>query len=54
MPLMFTVALYCGSLAHSACYLHRAGYKALCITVDAPMLGRRERDMRNKAAAAEV
>jgi len=25
------------------------GFKALCITVDAPQLGRRERDMRNKA-----
>ena len=33
---------------------HRAGYKALCITVDAPVLGRRERDLRMKAAASEV
>ncbi len=27
-----------------------AGYKALCVTVDAPALGRRERDMRNRFA----
>ena len=25
-----------------------AGYKALCVTVDAPLLGRRERDVRNR------
>ena len=29
-----------------------AGMKALCITVDAPVLGRRERDMRNKMKSA--
>lgn len=27
-----------------------AGYRALCITVDAPLLGRRERDVRNRFA----
>jgi 4-hydroxymandelate oxidase len=26
----------------------QAGYQALCLTVDAPVLGRRERDMRNR------
>jgi isopentenyl diphosphate isomerase/L-lactate dehydrogenase-like FMN-dependent dehydrogenase len=31
----------------------KAGCKALCITVDAPMLGRRERDMRNKFTSQE-
>ena len=30
----------------------KAGMKALCITVDAPVLGRRERDMRNKMKSA--
>ncbi|MFQ3614003.1 MAG: alpha-hydroxy acid oxidase [Cyanobacteriota bacterium] len=33
------------------CLLERAeqaGYQALCLTVDAPVLGRRERDMRNR------
>ena len=30
----------------------RAGMRALCVTVDAPMLGRRERDMRNKFSDA--
>merc|ERR1712007_317177 len=30
----------------------RLGFKALFITVDAPQLGRRERDMRNKAKMA--
>ena len=29
---------------------YAAGYKALCITVDAPVLGRRERDKRNEFA----
>ncbi|MBW4634871.1 MAG: alpha-hydroxy-acid oxidizing protein [Iphinoe sp. HA4291-MV1] len=29
---------------------YAAGYKALCITVDAPILGRRERDKRNEFA----
>ena len=29
---------------------HAAGYQALCLTVDAPMLGRREKDMRNQFA----
>ncbi|WP_171975862.1 alpha-hydroxy acid oxidase [Brasilonema sennae] len=29
---------------------YTAGYKALCITVDAPVLGRRERDKRNEFA----
>ncbi|ARV62347.1 alpha-hydroxy-acid oxidizing enzyme [Nostocales cyanobacterium HT-58-2] len=29
---------------------YSAGYKALCITVDAPVLGRRERDKRNQFA----
>ncbi|WP_414586449.1 alpha-hydroxy acid oxidase [Scytonema sp. PCC 10023] len=29
---------------------YAAGYKALCITVDAPLLGRRERDKRNEFA----
>ena len=32
----------------------RLGYKALFITVDAPQLGRRERDMRNKAPMASA
>ena len=26
----------------------QAGYRALCLTVDAPLVGRRERDMRNR------
>ena len=30
----------------------QGGIKALCITVDAPQLGRREKDMRNKFSAA--
>ena len=29
----------------------KAGFTALAITVDAPSLGRREKDMRNKQAA---
>ncbi len=29
--------------------LETLGYKALCVTVDAPQFGKRERDMRNKA-----
>jgi len=29
---------------------HSAGYQALCLTVDAPVLGRRERDARNRFA----
>jgi isopentenyl diphosphate isomerase/L-lactate dehydrogenase-like FMN-dependent dehydrogenase len=31
-----------------------AGYKALMITVDAPRLGRREADERNRCLAAEA
>ena len=31
----------------------RAGYRALCLTVDMPVLGRRERDMRNGFALPE-
>ena len=29
--------------------LESMGYQALCVTVDAPQFGKRERDMRNKA-----
>ncbi|GET38578.1 alpha-hydroxy acid oxidase [Microseira wollei] len=29
---------------------YKAGYQALCLTVDAPVLGKRERDMRNQFA----
>ena len=32
---------------------HRAGYRAIVLTVDAPILGRRERDMRNAFAVPD-
>jgi 4-hydroxymandelate oxidase len=32
---------------------HRAGYRALVLTVDAPILGRRERDVRNRFAVPD-
>lgn len=48
--------LYCNSskevTANLVTKAESLGYKALCITVDAPGLGRREKDMRHKFAAA--
>ena len=41
----------CEDIVRSA---EAAGCKALFITVDAPQLGRRERDMRNKASTAST
>jgi 4-hydroxymandelate oxidase len=51
-PLWFQLYVYkdrslARNLIHRA---EKAGYRALCLTVDTPMLGRRERDTRNEFA----